>query len=595
MCGIAGLIHKGRFSKACATAIMQNMLSAMLRRGPDSQGVFFSRDNHVVLGHIRLAIIDNSTAGHQPMVSDDKRFVLSYNGELFDYQELRTSLNRQFRGHSDTEVLLEYLSRHTDLAARIAQLDGMFAFALFNQENNELILVRDQLGIKPLYYYQEEDFFLFASEPWALFASGLVAPELSSYSFPLLASLKMEAELEDTWYQGIKQLMPATLLRFQVPTGKVTLEEYWQPDVQESLFAEEMLSLAFTQAVTNRIPAEVHRGAFLSGGVDSTAIIAELVNQGVSLDPCVIRYKHEAVSSDFSYANLFAKKSGLKLNEIEVDPNRPALVHEVVQAVQRPIIHGGEMGMLMAYQQMSQLGIKVCYSGHGADEFWGYQDSDYFPLLSLNFSADMHSEYYLKGYYFGAHHQPWLEFLNEYIFPLFSRKQTDIEALIWDKVFAEYKRAPFIDPYKKARYHMMKRFLVYVNNMVDRTSMYYSVEDRPVFQNLAMVNMAFQLPEFVKNRQGISSCKPFLKKALAHLLPNEILNRPKVGFQPPKHDCFRDVCLQILAENQPFNLSIAQQQLQKFPLNQLLFLTSSQLIINQLNEFKKNFYKRSLL
>lgn len=595
MCGIAGFIQNGNFNRATMKAVMNNMLSAMHLRGPDSQGIFFSADNHVVLGHTRLAIIDQSFEGHQPMVSENKRFIISYNGELFGYQTLRNEFDKHYRGYSDTEVLLEYLSTQTNLETAISQLDGMFAFALFDQSTNELILARDHFGIKPLYYYQNEHFFLFASEPWTIFASGLVEPELSNEFFPLLASVKMEAELEETWYKGIKQLMPATILRLQVKTGKFILQEYWRPSAEEFTFSSEYLSHAFSLAIKNRIPADVNRAAFLSGGVDSTAIVAELYKQGVDILPCIITYQHEDESEDFKYANLFAQAANIRLKEVVINPMQRHLLMDAINAVQRPIIHGGELGMLMAYQQISQMGVRVCYSGHGADELWGYQDSDYFPLLSMKFLPDMHSEYYLRQYYLQAHHTPWTVFLDQYIYPRFSVGQSQIEDMIWDRIFSEYRRAPFLDPYKKGRYHMMRRFLIYVNNMVDRTSMYSSVEDRPVFQTLEMVKLAFALPEYIKNRQGIGHCKPFLKQAFSNLLPDSILQRPKIGFQPPRHELFREMCLSILVENQPFDLQIKSDTLTRFPMNQLLFLGSTQLIVNKLNEFRKIFYKRDLL
>lgn len=592
MCGIAGLIQKGSLSHTTMTSALNRMLDAMASRGPDSQGLFFSEDCQVALGHTRLAIIDQSSMGHQPMVSADKRLTISYNGELFGYQSLKAKLGQSFRGHSDTEVLLEYLSSQSNIEKAISQLDGMFAFALFNQSNNEVILVRDHLGIKPLYYYQNEDFLLFASEPWVIFSSGLVKAEISLELFPLLASVKMEAELEDTWYKGIKQLMPASILRFQVNTGQLTLKEYWRPSPEEFLFSSEQLSHAFSGVVRDRIPADVNRGAFLSGGVDSTAIVAELRKQGVDILPCVITYQQEAISEDFNHANTYAKAIGMQLKEIVVDPMKANLLGDGVNAVQRPIVHGGELGMLMAYQQMSQLGIKVCYSGHGADELWGYQDSDYFPLLSMAFTPDMHSEYYLRHYYFRKHHESWTLFLNQFIYPVFSVNQARMEAMSWERIFAEYRRAPFLDPYKKARYHMMKRFLLYVNNMVDRTSMYYSVEDRPVFQSMEMVKLAFALPEYIKNRQGIGHCKPFLKQAFSSLLPDAVLQRPKIGFQPPRHEQFRAMCLNILAEEQPLGLKIPFEKLATFPMNQLLFLASTQRILCKLNEFNNRFYRR---
>lgn len=590
MCGIAGLIHKGHFSRASMTAILNRMLDAMQSRGPDSKGLFFSEDNHIGLGHARLAIIDTSMQGHQPMISKDKRLVITYNGELFGYQSLRSELDTSYRGHSDTEVLLEYLSSKSSIEAALSPLDGMFAFALFNQLTNEVILARDQLGIKPLYYYQQEDFLLFASQPWAIFSSGLVKPELSLDQFPLLASVKMEAELEETWYQGIKQLMPASILKFQVNTGQLILKKYWEPSRQEFLFSSEHLAHEFSEAVKKRIPADAKRAAFLSGGVDSTAIVAELSKHNIDLLPCVISYQHEGQSEDFSYASAYAKAAGIQLKEVVVDPMKGNLLNEVVEAVQRPIIHGGELGMLMAYQQISQLGIKVCYSGHGADELWGYQDSDYFPLLSMAFTADMHSEHYLREYYFQAPHEPWADFLKQTIFPAFSVHQDQMKEKIWEMIFSEYRSAPFLDPYKKARYHMLRRFLLYVNNMVDRASMYYSVEDRPVFQSIEMVTLAFALPEYIKNRQGIGHCKPFLKQAFSNLLPDNVLHRPKVGFQPPRHELFRKMCLDILDTDQPFGLKISVEKLAHFPMNQLFFLASTKRILNRLSEFKQRIY-----
>src|SRR5262249_52745992 len=163
-------------------------------------------------------------------------------------------------------------------------------------------------------------------------------------------------ELEETWYKGIKQLMPATMLCFQINTGHFSLKEYWQPEKQEFLFSPERLSQVFTEAVKKRIPADVNRAAFLSGGVDSTAIVAELLKHSVDILPCVISYKHEPESVDSNYANLFAKKLGLSLQEVVVDPRRNNLLIDTVNAVQRPIIHGGEMGMMMAYEQISGLG-----------------------------------------------------------------------------------------------------------------------------------------------------------------------------------------------------------------------------------------------
>jgi asparagine synthase (glutamine-hydrolysing) len=298
---------------------------------------------------------------------------------------------------------------------------------------------------------------------------------------------------------------------------------------------EEVLE-AFRKAVEVRQYADVPRAAFLSGGIDSSAIVSGYVALNIDLLPCIVRYAggDEQQNEDLPFACYMAEWLGLRPVCVAIQTGDfAALVEAVIRRIQRPAVHGAELAMYSCYELISRLGRTVTYAGHGADEMWGYQDGLYFPMLAPSFRPDMHSQYYLSRHLYQDDPPGWHPFLQRYFYPLFGLTESTIRELIWERTLAAYREPDYLDPHQRARYHMCRRFLVYINQMVDALSMGFSLEERPVFQDLYLAALSFRLPEFRKNREGPTNFKPFLKRALAPLLPEKVISRRKVGFQPP--------------------------------------------------------------
>src|SRR3990172_5176218 len=286
MCGIAGLLDlKRRSGDNELRVLAASMAGALRHRGPDDQGVWVDAEAGVALGHTRLSIIDLSPAGAQPMVSASGRFVLSYNGEVYNAGELRAELERaghRFRGHSDTEAMVEGFAEW-GVGATVERLIGMFAFAAFDRATRTVALGRDRLGIKPVYWGRVNGRIVFASELKALATLPDWAPEIDRQalaSYLCTGYVPAPASI----YQGIEKLEPGTLLDINAK-GEASARRYWSLlDVAESGQASQLklteteardrLEALLVDAVTRRMVADVPLGAFLSGGIDSSTVTA---------------------------------------------------------------------------------------------------------------------------------------------------------------------------------------------------------------------------------------------------------------------------------------------------------------------------------
>ena len=286
MCGIAGFINlKRRFGPDALTAIASRMADRLSHRGPDDRGVWIDAEAGIAFGHTRLAIVDLSPAGAQPMISRCGRFVVSYNGEIYNAPELRAELEeagRAFRGHSDTEVMVEGFAVW-GVRSTVERLIGMFAFAAWDRSTHTLTLGRDRLGIKPLYWGRLDDNLVFASELKALQAFPDWRAEIDRDA--LAAFLRYGyVPTPMSIYRGIKKLGPGTLLECG-KKGKIKQAAYWSLSEvaargQASLLdvpdaaAQEMLESLLADSVRRRMVADVPLGVFLSGGIDSSAVAA---------------------------------------------------------------------------------------------------------------------------------------------------------------------------------------------------------------------------------------------------------------------------------------------------------------------------------
>lgn len=350
----------------------------------------------------------------------------------------------------------------------------MFALAWHDTRTRRTVLARDHFGVKPLHYCYTDDGLLFASEAQALLATGLIRPEVDPAEFVLRSWVRMDAADEHTWLSGIRALQPAEYLVVDAP--RVRLRRYWQPEPSDEVVGAEEIRAAFDRSVALRSVADVPRAAVLSGGVDSSAIFSALHTGGVEVAPYVAHYEDGigGSGSDVDHARLVSGAHGVPLTVCELSRrDAVTLVPEVAHRLMRPLLHGAELAMYQLYRRISAEGQVVVYSGHGADEMWGYQDGGYFPVVDPAAATHVHGRHYLTHRLHRDERPLWGE-LIEWLARELGVDMDDIRQRVWDRVLREYRALDTLDPLKRGRHHLMRRFLVYVNDMVDLTSSAYT-------------------------------------------------------------------------------------------------------------------------
>jgi asparagine synthase (glutamine-hydrolysing) len=379
MCGIAGFQQVAAQSIERLTALGREMADAIAHRGPDDQGVWVDEQTGVVLAHRRLAIVDLSPQGHQPMTSASGRYVLVLNGEIYNYDELRARLGaRAWRGHSDTEVLLAAFDEW-GIARSLALANGMFALAVVDRTARELVLARDRFGEKPLYYGWQGDAFLFGSELKSLRRHPGFAGELDLNSVAQYCQFGY-VPAPRTIYAGISKLQPGECVTLRLAAQRAQLETttFWTPPlpacVSESLdehTAVAELDRILRRAVRLRMQADVPLGAFLSGGIDSSTIAA--LAQAQSSQP-VRTFSigfHESAHDESGHARAVADALGTQHTEMFVGPQDAlAVVPELATLYDEPFDDSSQIPThLLA--KMTRRHVTVALSGDGGDELFG--------------------------------------------------------------------------------------------------------------------------------------------------------------------------------------------------------------------------------
>ena len=539
MCGIAGILDLGR--DPVAATDVEPMVAALAHRGPDDRGVVAR--GPVGLGNTRLAIIDVSEAGHQPMTSDDARYVLVYNGELYNFRELARELaarGHRFHSRTDTEVVLrswqEWGPRSLD------RFDGMFAFAVWDDEERTLTLVRDRFGIKPLYYAEDGGRLLFASEIKALLAAGLRA---SVWHDALREYFTFQNVFSDrTLFAGVRMLPAGHLLR--AADGVGAPERYWdlalEPDdgVSEDEWVER-LRPAFEAAVERQLVADVPLGSYLSGGMDSASIVAAASSR-------IPRLMTFTGGFDLSSVN------GL---ELVFDERADA---ELVASTCRTehyemVMHAGDMAWVlpelvwhledlrvgMSYQnhyiaRLASKFVKVSLAGTGGDELFAGYPWRYELVDGVDDPAEFERRYY----------DYWTRLVPE----------SDHDGFFTDGVRGAFESSPLdhfrsvlapahgLDPVSKALYFEAKTFLHGLLVVEDRVSMAHSLEVRVPFLDNELVEIARRIPARLKHADG--GGKRLLRRAMSGLLPPEILDKRKQGFSPPDESWYRGPSMEEL-------------------------------------------------
>jgi len=564
VCGIAGC-----YQQADGQKLVDIMSDRIAHRGPDAAGTWSHQDDRVAvqLGHRRLSIIDLSTAADQPLSKHG--LTLSYNGELYNYKELRAELSTsgvRFTTKSDTEVVLEAWRCWGPGALR--RFRGMFAFALFDQGTGDLILARDPLGIKPLYYFPRGDGVIFASELKALVAAA--GSELRIEPGTLVASmLYYWVPDQRCAIDGVQKLPGGSWAHFR-PDGRSSVQHYWRvADVAAEAAAGPPADLGpvIEESVAAHLVSDVPVSSFLSGGLDSSivTVLAHQAEPGIDAYTITFRpedQRLEAMPDDAVYARKVAARFGIDLHEIEISPNIVDLLPRMVDVLDEPIGDPAAINTLLMCEAARERGIKVILSGMGADElFGGYRKhlaclmaSRYCnlpgPARAAGRSAVDRLPVTVRGR--GLRYARWakrfLTFAELPEEPRFRRSYTlydpdDLAALVSpdlaghvDQVVQEhadvYNDNSLPDEVNRMCLADTRMFLPGLNlAYTDRASMAASVEVRVPFVDpvVARAAFSFQGSTKIRRRQG----KVALKRAAESWLPHEIVHRPKASFSAP--------------------------------------------------------------
>ncbi len=539
MCGLAGeLRHDGR--PADLTAIAR-MLEAMTRRGPDHGGSY--SDGELGLGHRRLAIIDLSVRANQPMIDTELGLALIFNGTIYNYRELRRELSGRgyrFFSDGDSEVILK--AWHAWGEGCLPRLRGMFAFALWDTERRELFLARDRFGIKPLYWAQDRHRFRFASSTQALLAAGTVDTAIDPVALHHLFTLHAVVPAPGTILQGVRKLAPGHWLRV-TPDGRRTEGAYWAldatrpepaPSEQEWLAAIHDALLAAVQS--HNAAADVPVGVLLSGGLDSSLLVALLAEAGVTdLHTFSVGFEDtpEEAGSEFEYSDQVVERYGTRHHRFLV-PNAQVLsrLPEAVDAMAEPMFGQDAVAFYLLGERVSQE-IKVVQSGQGADEvFGGYF---WYPRMRAETEGTWTERF--RKHYFDRDHAEY----RRLVAPALAGDDYS-SAWITERL-AEPGAEEFLDAV--LRLDVTSLIVDDPVKRVDNMTMAWGLEARVPFLDHPLVELAARCPPALKLREG---GKYPLKAMARGRLPDAVIDRPKGYFPMPALKYVRGAFLDWMRE-----------------------------------------------
>jgi asparagine synthase (glutamine-hydrolysing) len=554
MCGLAGIfLREGTADAARVTA----MRDSLLHRGPDDGDNFI--EGPVGLGHRRLSIIDLG-GGHQPMFTADGRYVVVYNGEIYNYQELRADLEKkgvQFRTHSDTEVVLHLHALEGD--AGVARLNGIFAYALWDRVTKRLLLARDRAGIKPLYFAATSRGVAFGSEVKALFESGIVSPRLNDARLAEYLVFRQVAGNE-ILFAGVEVLAPGHTM--EIVDGRIgTPRRYWSPREPVEPFkgdfraATDALDAALNRAVKRQLMSEVPLGTFCSGGIDSSltsAIAARHSSRAINTFSVGF---HEAAYDESEYARMAAKACGSVHHELRIDEREYAnLLPQLVWHHDLPLNFANSVH-IYAVSKLARQHVTVVLTGEGADELFGGYPRYYIPRLLQRVSAvpallrkplsallarapdsrlrklahfvDQPMRETLLYNCTGTDPRQALELL---------RRAPPLPLEFRDACLAD-AAARGLDPVSTLATLDFQTYLVSILNRQDKMSMATSIEARVPFLDNEIIDFARSLPLGFK--QSLRHRKRVLKEVALRYLPDAIVHRRKSGFGVPLAPWFK--------------------------------------------------------
>ena len=542
-----------------------NSTMALAQRGPDFQGSY--HDNTVALGHRRLSIIDTSACGHQPMTDPSERYIIIFNGEIFNYKELRSTLvakGVKFNSETDTEVLLQLYI--TEGKSCIEKLNGFFAFAIYDKEEQSLFIARDRMGIKPLYYLEDENRVLFASEMKAILAYGI--DKTLDYE-ALYTYLQLNyIPAPKTIFRSVKKLLPGHSL--YIKNAQVINESYYQIPYNKGTYTslsydeqKKKLAHLLESSVQKRLVADVPLGSFLSGGIDSSVVATLASRHKTDLHTFSIGYREEKYFDETSYARLVAKKIGTKHTVFSLtNSDLYQHVHGILDYIDEPFADSSAIAVYILSKE-TRKHATVALSGDGADEvFSGYNKHAAFlkminrgstatvvgaltPLWSIlpKSRGNALTNKFRQLYRFGKgmklsgkeRYWRWAGFATESEAIKLFTKETLLA--LDQQNYLSFKDQllryiPEGEDINDILYTDVK--LVLPDDMltkVDRMSMANGLEVRVPFLDHEVVEFAFSLPGSSKIDSQLR--KRIVQDTFRDILPDELYNRPKKGFEVP--------------------------------------------------------------
>ena len=578
MCGIVGTLGGN-------TELVESASAVIKHRGPDDSGVFVDKSLNIGLGHQRLSILDISNLGHQPMFSSDRKVIIVFNGEIYNFRELRAQLEEKgyiFHGNSDTEVLLNlYL---LEGKARLSKLNGIFAFAIWDANSETLFVARDALGVKPLYYFEKEGIFTFASEIKALLELTHIDKELDIEAINrYLAFLWCPGK--ETPLTSVKKLLPGEALIvekgrikekwqwYQLPIFRITKNNLSKNDAITGV------EFHLRQAVQRQMVADVPLGAFLSGGLDSSAVVtfARELNPDIRCFSIETQGKQDpGFVDDLPYARKVAKHLDVSLDVVSIDSHKMAEDLEyMVTQLDEPLADPASLNVFYISKLAKEQGIKVLLSGTGGDDlftgyrrhyalqlerYWRWMPQYFLSMLartSRYLNTNHSTQRRLVKFFNGVNLENSERLMNYFrwtnnsvLNSLYSKEfKEDIEVCdpslpMKDFISSISSDIPLLDKMLT----LEQRFFLADHNLIytDKMSMAASVEVRVPFLDTDLVEFAASIDN--KHKQRGSKGKWVLKKAMEPYLPKDVIYRPKTGFGAPLRSWMKNDLRELLGD-----------------------------------------------
>ncbi len=555
MCGIVGIINKNGTAPIESQTI-SGMCDVMSHRGPDDYGIFVNE--HVGLGHRRLSIIDLAT-GHQPMFTPDQRYVIVFNGEIYNYKDLRAkliSLGSDFQTNSDTEVILELYRQYGKECVK--HLNGIFAFCIYDTLTNETFLARDHIGIKPLYYFDDNRHFIFASEIKSILKSDLAKAECDLAKLPEYFIYRQVAG-HDTLFKNIHSLAPGSYMLLR--NGKTEISRYW--DVTRTVINEHInhqdafaqLSDLLTDSIKMQLMSDVPLGTFCSGGVDSSLVTAiAAMNTGKKINTFSVGFD-EKEYDESKYAKMVAARYDTNHHELRLNNQEFAdLFEKTVWHNDLPLNFANSV-LIYALSALAKQTVTVVLTGEGADELFGGYPRYMIPVIHSKLKKIPEPLLRIAKYGLGLMPDHRAKKLASYI------SASDKDVLLYNSaVHTPEKLAQYginiNDDTQKYRtslitgiagkHHALSRvslldqqtYLQSILNRQDKMSMAASIESRVPILDYRLIEFSNSLPASIK----CDRLKPklILKQLAEEYLPRELIYRQKSGFGVPLSDWFAD-------------------------------------------------------